>query len=83
MGYFSELSIDVIELFEQGKDENQIAKELKISVPDVIYILNNYADELEESEYEYDDSMDGDAATALASAGFGTDEDYGSYDMEY
>lgn len=28
-------------------------------------------------EYEYDDSMDGDHASALASAGWGTDEDYG------
>ncbi len=27
-------------------------------------------------ETEPDDSMDGDAASALASAGFGTDEDY-------
>lgn len=27
----------------------------------------------------YDDSMDGDHASALASAGFGTDEDYGCY----
>lgn len=32
---------------------------------------------------EYDDSMDGDAESALASAGWGTDEDYGSAsDME-
>lgn len=28
---------------------------------------------------EYDDSMDGDFDTAMASAGFGTDEDYGSF----
>jgi hypothetical protein len=28
----------------------------------------------------YDDSMDGDDASALASAGWGTDEDYGSDD---
>ena len=28
----------------------------------------------------YDDSMDGDHASALASCGWGTDEDYGSYD---
>ncbi len=28
---------------------------------------------------EYDDSMDGDHESALASAGFGTDEDYGCY----
>lgn len=28
-------------------------------------------------EPDFDDSMDGDAQSALASAGFGTDEDYG------
>lgn len=32
----------------------------------------------EEVEY-YDDDMDGDAASALASAGWGTDEDYGGF----
>lgn len=38
-------------------------------------------DDLETVEPEpEDDGMDGDAATALASAGFGTDEDYGLYD---
>ena len=35
----------------------------------------NKASELEE-EAEYDDSMDGDHQSALASAGLGTDEDY-------
>lgn len=30
-----------------------------------------------------DDSMDGDHASALASAGWGTDEDYGSFSEEY
>ena len=35
--------------------------------------------EYEEQNYDYDDSMDGDEASALASAGFGTDEDYGYY----
>ena len=29
---------------------------------------------------EYDESMDGDFDSAMASAGFGTDEDYGCYD---
>jgi hypothetical protein len=36
----------------------------------------------EESEFEgedYDDSMDGDHESGLASAGWGTDEDYGYY----
>jgi hypothetical protein len=32
---------------------------------------------------EYDDSMDGDFDSAMASAGYGTDEDYGSYGDEY
>ena len=31
----------------------------------------------DEEEDDYDDSMDGDHASALASAGGGTDEDYG------
>ena len=31
---------------------------------------------------DYDDSMDGDFDTAMASAGFGTDEDYGYYGDE-
>ena len=36
--------------------------------------------EVEEAETEMaDDSLDGDAESALASAGFGTDEDYGFF----
>lgn len=39
---------------------------------------------IDESEYvsDYDDSMDGDHASALASVGWGTDEDYGYYGEE-
>jgi len=33
-----------------------------------------------EVEDDYDDSMDGDWDSAMASAGFGTDEDYGIFD---
>ncbi len=36
-----------------------------------------------ERDYQYDDSMDGDTASALASAGWGTDEDYGAFEVEY
>lgn len=36
----------------------------------------------EEVESEYDDSMDGDWDSGMASAGFGTDEDYGYYGDE-
>lgn len=37
----------------------------------------------DEADQEYDDSMDGDHASALASAGFGTDEDYGYAGEDY
>lgn len=42
----------------------------------------NFTSNEEEDDSEnddFDDSMDGDHASALASAGFGTDEDYGYY----
>jgi hypothetical protein len=38
--------------------------------------VNELSDRFHE---EYDDDMDGDHESALASAGFGTDEDYGYY----
>lgn len=36
-----------------------------------------YVPEDDEGERDYDDSMDGDHESALASVGWGTDEDYG------
>jgi hypothetical protein len=36
-------------------------------------------EEREEAEQYWGDDMDGDAQSALASAGHGTDEDYGGY----
>ena len=43
---------------------------------------NELSDRFQEDD-EYDDSMDGDHDSAMASAGFGTDEDYGYYGEEY
>jgi hypothetical protein len=37
----------------------------------------------EEEDEDYDDSMDGDWDSGMASAGFGTDEDYGYAGDEY
>lgn len=36
-------------------------------------------DNIDASDAEYNDSMDGDFDSAMASAGYGTDEDYGYY----
>ena len=42
--------------------------------------VEHAADELAAQEaYQYDESMDGDFDSAMASAGHGTDEDYGCY----
>lgn len=43
------------------------------------YDLDGIAEERvdQRAESEYDESMDGDFDSAMASAGFGTDEDYG------
>ena len=35
------------------------------------------------NEGDYDDSMDGDFDSAMSSAGYGTDEDYGDYGCDY
>lgn len=47
-------------------------------------ISRYYGDDhyLDEEDVDYDDSMDGDHESALASCGWGTDEDYGSFGGE-
>ncbi len=74
MSYFSELSIDIMDAIEEGAlSFDQIAKKFGVTIDDVNMIWEDLC------EGYSDDSMDGDAESALASAGFGTDEDYGYY----
>ena len=49
-------------------------------VPVIEYCEEIAVDEEDHDYEDYDDSMDGDAGSALASAGWGTDEDYGFAD---
>ena len=53
--------------------------------PDADHEIASQFDEDEEWDDDYDDSMDGDHESGLASAGWGTDEDYGFYgdDADY
>ncbi len=76
MGYFSNLHQSIIELHEDGLTLDQIAVSLKVDIVTVAEIVTDYEDG------NYDDSMDGDHDSAMASAGFGTDEDYGYYGEE-
>ena len=78
MGYFSNLHQSIIELHEDGLPVDEIAVSLMVDLGTVAEIIKEY----EEQNYDYDDRMDGDEASALASAGFGTDEDYGYYGDE-
>ena len=76
MGYFKELEIDIIDSYYDGMNTADIAKKYNLSVELVSDIISDYDD----GQYDADPGkMDGDAESALASAGYGTDEDYGMY----
>lgn len=72
----AQLRQDVLDLAFDGLETDEIAAVLGISADAVL-------DALEVDGSDYDDSMDGDFDSAMASAGYGMDEDYGSYDYEY
>lgn len=62
----------------------QICQIYNISMAELQDIIDFMIDmESDPFEPRYDDSMDGDFDSAMASAGFGTDEDYGYYGDEY
>ena len=57
----------------------QIAEMFNITVSEVNEIFEYMKQDMEEY---FNESMDGDFDSAMASAGFGTDEDYGYYGDE-
>ena len=73
MSKMSELAMEIEELYLQGYNEFTIATMLSIPVELVDNFVASFMD------VEYNESMDGDFDSAMASAGHGTDEDYGSY----
>lgn len=77
MGYFSQLALDVEEMLFEGATVSQIAEKLNISEAQVEACIVD----LENSDADPGD-MDGDFESAMASAGYGTDEDYGYYGDE-
>ena len=73
MSKMSELAMEIEQLYTQGYNEFTIATVLNIPVELVDNFVSSFMD------VEYNESMDGDFDSAMASAGMGTDEDYGSY----
>lgn len=62
-------------MYYDGSSEQQIAQILNTSVD----FIRTTIDQIEEEDFCFDESMDGDFDSAMTSAGFGTDEDYGYY----
>lgn len=77
MSVMSNLAFDLENMIGEGYSNSVIAEDLGISVD----IVDQFRQELDDID-NYDDSMDGDFDSALASAGFGTDEDYAGYSGE-
>jgi len=73
MSKMAELAMQIEELYLQGYNEFTIATMLNVPVELVDNFVASFMD------VEYNESMDGDFDSAMASAGYGTDEDYGSY----
>jgi hypothetical protein len=64
-------------------DDEMFLEPDESDIPFIEYLYDDhedfYEDEDEAMADDYDDSMDGDHESGLASAGWGTDEDYGHY----
>jgi hypothetical protein len=73
MSKMAELAMEIEQLYAQGYNEFTISTMLNIPVELVDNFVASFMD------VEYNESMDGDFDSAMASAGMGTDEDYGSY----
>jgi hypothetical protein len=81
MSAFKDIMIDIQETIERGTMSfQQIADIYGLPRADVELIAQELMDQFDDSTY--DDSMDGDFDSAMASAGMGTDEDYGYFGME-
>ncbi len=81
MSAFKDMLIDIQESIERGTlSYQQIANMYGLPVKDVMLIAEELMDQYDDARY--DDYMDGDFDSAMASAGMGVDEDYGYYGME-
>ena len=76
MSYMSNLDLELREAFRNGFTAAVAADLAGVQVEMVQAFFEVLADE---QDAEYDESMDGDFDSAMASAGYGTDEDYGYF----
>lgn len=79
MSVMSNLDLELTELYMDGLTAKMAAKVTGLPTSMVLAVFERLQREEQEQD-RFDDSMDGDFDTAMASAGYGTDEDYGCYD---
>ena len=75
MGAMKELSMRIGDMLTEGYDCVRVANELNVP----LVWVEDVHDALWDDAEPYNDSMDGDFDSGMASAGYGTDEDYGYY----
>lgn len=84
MGHFANLEVEIMEMaHDMGDDFGDdaetimiISRNLGVAPEEVQRVLEG------DPDYNPADDMDGDFDSAMASAGYGTDEDYGYYGEE-
>ena len=82
MGTFTNILIDIEEMWHDAIPFDEIAKAINKQYGTAytdVEVDAAISQIIEDQDQRYNDDMDGDHASALASAGFGTDEDYGYY----
>lgn len=78
MGYFKDVEIEIMEMaHDMGDDFGQDAETI-LTISRVLEVPAEIVQDILEGDYDRDpdDSLDGDFDSAMASAGFGMDEDY-------
>ena len=77
MSNMAEIDLEIRDMLDEGLSPLRISSLLEIPMEMVYDIIEESTD-----DSDYDESMDGDFDSGMASAGFGTDEDYGYYGDE-
>ena len=81
MSRMAEIDLEIRSMLDEGLRPFTIANLLGVPLQMIYDVLDEDTENVAPTD-EYDESMDGDFDSGMASAGFGTDEDYGYYGDE-
>lgn len=82
MSIISDIVLDIEDRLACGDTYEQIAAATGMKIEFIAEIDDMARHENDDYPQTYNEEMDGDFDSAMASAGFGTDEDYGYYGEE-